>query len=151
MLGGNDLYIAVSTGKKISKIDITDPIPTTATEFISGFTGRPYGLLLHGNDLYVSEFSSGDLSKIDIAAPSPTLTTVSLSLIVSMYPNPADGYVKTLGVTEAVNFKIFNVLGVEIFSGKISDSQQIDTKILTQGIYYLELENIKTMRFIKKK
>ena len=72
---GNDLYISELGANKISKIDITASLPTTATDVLTTGLNQPTGLALNGNYLYIAEFGGNKVSKIDITATLPTTTT----------------------------------------------------------------------------
>ena len=72
-LSGNDLFVSVTNDQKISKIDISQTFPTTASDFVTGFSS-PAGLLVNGNDLYISRALSDNIAKVDITQTNPTPT-----------------------------------------------------------------------------
>jgi hypothetical protein len=76
-INGNDLYITERSGRKITKIDITAPTPTTTTTVVNGLD-NPIGITIYGNDLYIIEIGGNKISKIDINAPTPTTTSLAV-------------------------------------------------------------------------
>ena len=46
-------------------------------------------------------------------------------------------------------YKIYNMLGVEISNGKVIDKDQINVSNFSSGTYVLQLENGRAFRFIK--
>ena len=74
---GNDLYFGEFRADKISKINITDTIPTP-TDVITGLD-KPSNLVFNGNDLYVTSYleNDGKIVKIDVAATNPVALRMS--------------------------------------------------------------------------
>lgn len=67
---------------------------------------------------------------------------------LKIYPNPADQSV-WVNVKELSNYKIFNVLGGEIMSGKVTSNEPISTSELPAGIYFFQIKNESLTRKIK--
>lgn len=57
----------------------------------------------------------------------------------SIYPNPASEYINISGITGEV--KIYNVMGIEMFSKKINDSEKINISSFQNGLYFLRNNN----------
>ena len=74
-LNGNDLYIVEFGGEKISKVDITASLPTTATTIIGNLQG-PVGMAIKGNFLYYSLPFLHTIAKIDLTLANPTQIVV---------------------------------------------------------------------------
>jgi hypothetical protein len=55
-----------------------------------------------------------------------------------------------LGLTNPQPYTLYNLLGVAIASGTVSDNTPIAVQQLNNGIYFLQFENGKTLKFIKK-
>lgn len=68
----------------------------------------------------------------------------------SIYPNPANNYIELSGLIQSENYTIYNVLGTRIKSGSITKNQKIDIQNFSNGIYFLQIENNKAIKFIKK-
>lgn len=69
---------------------------------------------------------------------------------VRLYPNPSSDYVQVKGLKRSQNFSLYNVLGVEITSGNISNNDQIDIKDYPSGLYFLNFDNVNAIKFLKK-
>ena len=71
-----------------------------------------------------------------------------------MYPNPVKGstlYIKTFNENSAVSYKVINMLGQIVSSGKTSS--EINVSELKSGMYFLEVndgEDVMTRKFIKE-
>lgn len=75
--GGDILYIAEFSAGRISKVDLSDPIPTLET-VIAGLT-TPNFLFLDGNTMYYSDNNADIVAKFDVTDPSPTPVVVATS------------------------------------------------------------------------
>ncbi len=53
----------------------------------------------------------------------------------SIYPNPASDFILISGIND--NIKIFDVMGREVWSGKINDGNRIDVSGFSEGVYYI--------------
>ncbi len=75
---GNDLYIAEFSAHKITKIDITESIPTKV-DVVTGLNG-PFGIAFNGDELFIAERLSDKISKINITDATPTAVDVITGL-----------------------------------------------------------------------
>ncbi len=73
----------------------------------------------------------------------------SLNKGLKVFPNPVSEKFSISGLSEATEYSIFNLLGVEIKKGKISETDEIQTNDLISGVYLLKLNNKKIIKFIK--
>lgn len=64
-----------------------------------------------------------------------------------IYPNPADNYLKIIGIEKGVYFEIINSNGKTIVSGKYENN--IDISSLTSGAYFLKTDN-SISKFVRK-
>lgn len=66
----------------------------------------------------------------------------------SIYPNPATStvYVNT---TEPLQVKVYNVLG-EVVINKQVNNKELNVSALTNGIYFIQVNNSKSVRFVKE-
>ena len=69
---------------------------------------------------------------------------------LNIYPNPSSNYIQISGLTKKVNYKLFNFLGKDINQGIISNNEKIDIQNLANGLYFLQINNEVTMKFIKE-
>ena len=69
---------------------------------------------------------------------------------IEMYPNPASNVIKIIGLTKKQNFEVYNLLGVLIFEGAIANNENIDIRDLPNGLYFINFNNRRTLKFIKE-
>ncbi len=68
----------------------------------------------------------------------------------SIFPNPSSNFIQILDVSETVNYTIFDIIGSEINRGMTTDNGKIEIQHLTNGVYFLKLEDGNTLKFVKK-
>ncbi len=69
---------------------------------------------------------------------------------IAIYPNPSANFVQVSGLKATESFTFYNVLGQSVMSGLVSDNVKIDVQNLANGIYYLNIGNGNSIRFIKE-
>lgn len=69
---------------------------------------------------------------------------------ISLFPNPSSDFIQILGLTKTENYRLYNNIGSEIISGKISDNEKLEIKSLSNGFYFLKFDDGKTIKFIKE-
>jgi len=69
---------------------------------------------------------------------------------ITLFPNPSSDFIQVSNLIEIENFKIFNILGVLIKKGTISNSSEIDIKNFDNGLYFLKFDKGNTLTFLKK-
>ena len=67
-----------------------------------------------------------------------------------IFPNPSSDFIKITGLTKSKNYQIYNAMGVQVNSSVISDNETIDIQSLPNGLYFLNLDDGNTLKFIKK-
>jgi Concanavalin A-like lectin/glucanases superfamily/Secretion system C-terminal sorting domain len=67
-----------------------------------------------------------------------------------LFPNPATEFLIISGLTKTEAYKIYNVLGIKVNVGIISNNGKINIQSLTKGIYFLKFKNGNTIKFIKE-
>jgi hypothetical protein len=85
--------------------------------------------------------------------PDSTLSTETFEAAtesLSLYPNPANTFVKINGLKASENYSIFNTLGAEVKSGMVSNNEEISIADLNAGMYFMKLEGDRTIKFIKR-
>jgi hypothetical protein len=75
------------------------------------------------------------------------ITDVKLSL--KLFPNPSGNFIKISGLSEKANYIIYNLLGKEILRGKVLNEENIFIQDLSNGTYFIKVENAKAIKFIK--
>ncbi|MAU77261.1 MAG: hypothetical protein CL831_10430 [Crocinitomicaceae bacterium] len=144
---GNDLLVSEFSGNRIIQIDLTNSTPVIS-DLVTNIN-NPTGLFLNGNDLYISVYGDNKIVKFS----STTLSTEEYSSggqKFKVFPNPSTEYIQVSNLTTNKNYKIYSILGAEIKSGYISNNDMIDIKNLTNGAYFLKLENVNLIKFLKK-
>lgn len=144
---GNDLLVSEFSGNRIIQIDLTNSTPVIS-DLVTNIN-NPTGLFLNGNDLYISVYGDNKIVKFS----STTLGTEEYSSggqKFKVFPNPSTEYIQVSNLTTNKNYKIYSILGAEIKSGYISNNDMIDIKNLTTGAYFLKLENVNLIKFLKK-
>ncbi|WP_282043130.1 BspA family leucine-rich repeat surface protein [Winogradskyella flava] len=68
---------------------------------------------------------------------------------VTLYPNPTTDYIRVKNLNTRDMYTIYNVLGKRVDAGQLLTDSKISVAQLEKGIYFLKLENYKTLRFIK--
>ena len=82
---------------------------------------------------------------------SATLSNTDFSVTsINMYPNPASQFISVTGLKNKADYIIYTVLGKMINKGTVSNNEQIDVQNLSNGLYFLKLDNSKTIKFIKE-
>ena len=145
VVSGNDLYIAADTNT-ISKIDISEssPLITTVLTDISA----AQRVVANDEFLYISEFLGDSILKY----PLPLLSTqdITANKTLAVLPNPVKDYISISNLSEKQNYVISNELGQVILKGTISNNEKIDISDFSSGLYFMTLENSKTLKILKK-
>lgn len=69
---------------------------------------------------------------------------------IKLYPNPANESIAFSGLLAKEKYAIYNLLGAKLSTGTVDNDQKIDTQNLTNGIYFIQLENGNSIKFIKE-
>lgn len=88
----------------------------------------------------------------NIQARDSNMDVVDLGALksnIKVYPNPATDFIRIEGLSEIVEFQIFNTSGALVKSGKVANGQNIGINHLPKGVYLFKLENGKALKFIK--
>ncbi len=142
---GDYLYVSDAIRDKISRIDVTETMPT-ATDVLTELD-NVFEMFIEDNIMY---FTIDDgILKLDLTTLSVADIPTELSGI-GISPNPASDYLQVSGLKAREKYTIYSVLGAKIQEGTLNDENQIDLKKVPKGIYLLELENTKTIKFVKE-
>ena len=82
-----------------------------------------------------------------------TLSTDDVNLLdknIKLYPNPTYETIQFSDLKESKNYIIYNVTGMKIKKGIISNNEQIDIRDFTNGLYLLKFEDGSTFKLIKE-
>jgi hypothetical protein len=69
---------------------------------------------------------------------------------ITLYPNPSNDFIQISGLSQSEVYTIYNVLGVKINNGIISDNEKFNIQNYSNGIYFMKLENGVKLKFVKK-
>ncbi len=92
-----------------------------------------------------------DSVSIDLNTFLSGVEGINSSDIISIYPNPTSSSINVLANNSIYSYKIFNLFGKLLLSGKASGS--IELVGLANGMYYIEVQlnnKIHTLKFIKQ-
>ena len=68
---------------------------------------------------------------------------------LTVFPNPASNYIKVNGLVGDSKMFIFDVSGRKVKTVVIKNLDTVDIQDLTNGVYFLKLENGITFKFVK--
>lgn len=69
---------------------------------------------------------------------------------VSIFPNPSSNSLVVVGLDNTENYEIYSAIGQKIAIGQVSNNIGIDIQNLSNGLYFLNLGNKRTLKFIKE-
>lgn len=114
------------------------PTPKVFDYTITNFGNGTYQLLLTdtntGNKVYYTA--------TNLSAKTPENKKLNI------YPNPASDFIFLKNIKPNSSVKIIDTLGKVVMNKKITEDF-IEIKSLPKGTYYLEIEGLKTLKFIK--
>lgn len=87
---------------------------------------------------------------VSIIDSSLSVDNINENEKVKLFPNPSSDIIQISGLSEDMNYKIFNVLGTQVRNGVFTNNDQIDIRNFANGLYYLKFENGNTIKFIKE-
>ncbi len=141
-LDNENLFVTHYYENKVSKISITDAEITTLVTSLN----NPSNLEIKDNILYIvaeDKISKLDLSNLSVEDNNLVNTT-------QLFPNPSKDIIQVSNLTKTTDFKIYNILGEQVLDGALSKDGFIKIKHLNKGLYFLNLENRITLKFIKE-
>ncbi|WP_430408617.1 T9SS type A sorting domain-containing protein [Kordia sp.] len=145
---GNILFIAEADGNKISHIDVSSN-QTSVIETVTNLS-EPSDLAIYNNELYITEYNANKISKLDISAILSTEDILVQNNKIKLFPNPALNFIQINGLKEETEYKIYSINGAKVSDGILNTNKVIDVSVLSPGIYFLSLDNVYNLKFIKK-
>jgi hypothetical protein len=135
IIPNNAFFIPTSTTWTSNTVDLS------AFNNVDDLIVRFEGTSNFGNNLYLDDITmTSTLSSDDI------LENTALSL----YPNPATDAIRVSGIKAPRNYAIYNVMGVKVADGNISNDQNLNISNLSSGLFFLEIVGSKAIKFVKK-
>ena len=96
-------------------------------------------------------------SQVGAMVRSEILDIINLSKVefefnksIQLFPNPSNNFIRINGLTKRENYKIYNILGIQMSSGEVLDNETIIIQNMPQGLYFLKLGNGYSIKFIKE-
>ena len=132
-VGGNSSNYNPTAANTVYYKSLTygSPIPINASGF-NTYTGQDF--------LYFLGIDCGN-----------TLSTDSFDLVknITLYPNPTSDFISISNLEFRENYVIVNQLAQIVLKGNTDNGEKIDVKSLTNGFYFLKMNNGNTIKFIK--
>ncbi|MBQ0117904.1 MAG: T9SS type A sorting domain-containing protein, partial [Flavobacterium sp.] len=69
---------------------------------------------------------------------------------MAVYPTPATNNIQIACLTQDQKYGIFNVLGAQVASGMAPENTSININKLSNGMYFIKLDNGQHLKFIKE-
>ncbi|REG87880.1 T9SS type A sorting domain-containing protein [Winogradskyella sediminis] len=159
------IEILEETTGDFSTISVTDDFTVTfneddyASPDIGDYiVGKKFGVWLVDDDVYltltINTWGSGGGGGAFSYTRSTdqTLSTNDLELEkdLTLSPNPSSEFIKISNLKSKASYSVYNILGANIKSGSVSENETIDIRDLTEGVYFLKINNRNTIKFIKE-
>ena len=139
---GNDLYIAQRDSDIIVKVDITQD-PLVVEDVVA--VNNPLDITFYNDIMYIA--TSSKISKVDLN--SLDVEEFNNANRIKLSPNPAKEYITISNLKENKAYKLFDINGRVLKSGKLEVSNNsINTSDLTNGTYFVQIDR-HNFRFIK--
>jgi hypothetical protein len=122
-------------------------VTASATELAAGLIIQ-YGFNVKG--INANPANEQNIGSVVISATATSIQSLSNNSAYSIYPNPAQDVLMINGLTFE-NYRIFDILGQEVLSGK--GVNQVDISKISAGQYIIEINanGTKTVKsFVKK-
>lgn len=69
---------------------------------------------------------------------------------VSIFPNPTKNRINLSGLSKTEHYTIYSALGLKVSNGKIINGGSIAVHHLSNGVYFLKLDDGTTLKFVKE-
>jgi hypothetical protein len=161
IIKGNYLYLNNDgLPGKITRLDLTLPTPTPEL-VVNGFTFGPNNAYVSemdfdtGNNIYAfgDYFDGTNITYLLYKADLSTLGINDNSLEenqITISPNPTTEYLEISNLDTNTNYSIYSVDGKLALSGKTISGEKINISKLNTGIYFLNIKDGNTFKFIKE-
>lgn len=90
---------------------------------------------------------------VEVIINSPTLAVSDINnkkSNLTINPNPAKNFININNLQNGEKYFIYNTLGEKVSEGTASPNKKINVNYLNEGLYFLKLENLTTLKFIKE-
>lgn len=121
-----------------------------------GMVGKDMVVHLIKEDIYIDiKFTFWDMGNTgggfayERATDLPVSTSSQSYESLHIFPNPCTDRLQVKGLNRPVEVRVLDNKGREVYSKKIRNGEFIPTLNWTPGLYYLTLENKKSIKFVK--
>jgi hypothetical protein len=87
---------------------------------------------------------SGDVQSTTLGSTSFNIKNVKL------FPNPTSNFIVISGLSKNLNYKIYNLLGIEVVEGLASNNEKISIKNFKNGVYFIKFDNGYLLKILKE-
>ncbi len=139
------LYFTEEGNAYVSEVDINSHIlkPVVLTEIMD--VGAR--LEINGDDLYISQRYSGDILRFSLLQLGIGEREGISEMAV--YPNPTKRFVSLNEMGNSADIQLLTINGEVIFTKEIRRGEKIDLSGLDEGIYFLRINELETVRIQK--
>lgn len=137
-----------SVDNDLDQLHKIDPATYTVIETFNTPGNIPTGLTFDGQYLWLVDNGTDIIYQIDIGLLS--VLEFQFTNSIKIHPNPSSEFIQVIGLKEKENYKIYNIHGVEIINGIISNNEQIDIRDFADGLFFLKFDNGDNIKFLKK-
>lgn len=131
----NAFFIPTSATWTANTVDLT------AYNNVSDLIVKFEGTSNYGNNLYLDDIAvTSTLSNDEVISQGS----------IKLYPNPSSDFIKVSGLTNTSDYVIYNLLGVKVAEGKLSNNENLDIRNLSSGLFILEIDGLKASKFVKQ-
>ena len=153
------IFIKTPTGKTIAlEVEANDTVENVKLKIQDKEGIAPEDQLLYFGDNLLQEGRT--LADYNIQKESTIKLILASSLSVdqvtsnqnklNLSPNPSQHFITISGLNKSQNFVVYSSLGAELMNGQVNNNNQnINILNLNNGLYFLQLENGNTLKFIK--
>jgi hypothetical protein len=67
-----------------------------------------------------------------------------------VFPNPSQDFITVTNLSQLSKFELYDIHGKSVLTGNISNDKKIDLRSLNKGVYFLKIEELNTLKIIKK-
>ncbi len=133
-------------------VGTTIPAGATIEIIVSNIITNPAS---GGTHIFNWKTSAGNGTPTESFSVSIDFATLSMDAVahikkkITVFPNPSSDYIKITGLTKTEKYILYNSLGTTINNGFVSDTEKMDIRNLTHGLYFLKFEDGEILKFIK--
>ncbi|NRA12146.1 MAG: T9SS type A sorting domain-containing protein [Crocinitomicaceae bacterium] len=146
------------------RIDITGTVNMLfASQYTFQFTlselnGNPFSILQdvsggysNGSGfIFNSQMDHDHLFSVSIKPSTASVNDIPEKMDLILFPNTAVNSIEISGLTKQQNYNIYTMQGDELLKGSVSPNEKISVAELTNGIYFLKINNGVSLKFIKE-